>query len=1036
MNSIQLLSFFFCVSFFNVRNTYQQAVNIDVNNSFLYVTREQIDRAIDVTNGVTVQSSLRLLGLSMTQLPTEFYNLDYPYPNCLLSGCQHDGVCVPMPITLIQVIMQTYEKAVSVKMSVEKRVRIKKALEIIPNHLCKCSRDFEGPSCEFPVNKCMLDGHCRNGGTCVVLDTGAHVYHPYHMTVPFVMSLTQHVAACECTQSYAGDLCQLTRTCKSDADCKNGGTCIVINNMSSGFASCTCADNYSGVFCEDFDGCNTRCKNGGKCIQRDDGKAECHCSFPYSGSRCKHINYCILADDTDMYCANGGSCSLDEKGRAVCTCTDGFTGNRCRIKIDSCAVSDPCNGKTCITDPSSETGFRCQCEFYETGPLCNKRLKCVYREMVQPNVRYCQNGGTCNQEDGRCNCVPGWTGQQCEYEACNVIMCRNGGLCVHPGSCSCPPPYVGDFCQYDSDVCNSRYEPCDLEGTERCNPRRRRLSDRRFAFCKCKQGYYGTRCENRRVIDIESCQETCMHGTCDINGTCLCNSKFWKGDHCEQVIDCSNEEENPCMEGRCEYNGSVSFCNCTAEDELFITFCNTAVKCSSDEHCKHGGVCDIEADECICASDYYGPRCQFTCNCSQNGVCNPVDEEHGIAYCVCNTDYVGESCQIYDGDGHYSNSKRVQFCKNCTDTGGTCINTLDFNSICVCPTNKIFSKEEGNVCVSIWLELAVQDELKYIQIRQSEVYEVNTDCVQSLQLGCTGYTSDTNACIRTNGLVGIFNETLLHHARIELVERIFYSDTVWNERGCTLEEDKEFMSFQNQNRDAFEEGEDECQFIYHSQTSILGTYCLINERSQVESQTNVMEATQTEFSTKTTETVLSQSDYQKLTHLITLFNDTSSTTTRLSIISTLHTPTQRHCYEHDDFDCRRKHAIYRPFMFHQDLMYYECYKAICLHQNDKVVDLYDQVGRVNYYMAEHLCQRWFGGSHELLNLHNDATMNVFNALYKIQHRYVWINLGQVGMHLYQKILCPRYDTVHDAVDMVNCIETHLPFYCSIVLQYS
>src|SRR5688572_7935721 len=58
----------------------------------------------------------------------------------------------------------------------------------------------------------------------------------------------------------------------------------------------------------------------------------------------------------------------------------------------------------------------------------------------------CSNGGTC--EDGTCNCLTGFSGENCETEdkcVSNNVNCLNGGECVD-GECDCAAYYHGDDC--------------------------------------------------------------------------------------------------------------------------------------------------------------------------------------------------------------------------------------------------------------------------------------------------------------------------------------------------------------------------------------------------------------------------------------------------------------------------------------------------------------------------------------------------------------------------------------------------------------
>ena len=54
----------------------------------------------------------------------------------------------------------------------------------------------------------------------------------------------------------------------------------------------------------------------------------------------------------------------------------------------------------------------------------------------------CRGRGNCSEE-GRCECVEGWTGESCEVPTC-PNDCFNNGQCTSNG-CQCPQDFTGQF---------------------------------------------------------------------------------------------------------------------------------------------------------------------------------------------------------------------------------------------------------------------------------------------------------------------------------------------------------------------------------------------------------------------------------------------------------------------------------------------------------------------------------------------------------------------------------------------------------------
>ncbi len=91
----------------------------------------------------------------------------------------------------------------------------------------------------------------------------------------------------------------------------------------------------------------------------------------------------------------------------------------------------------------------------------------------------CQNGGNC--VEGNCECPPGFSGASCEIkDLCFGVTCQNGGNCVD-GTCDCPPGFSGVSCEIE-DLCFN--VTCENGGT--CID----------GICDCPEDYVGANCEN------------------------------------------------------------------------------------------------------------------------------------------------------------------------------------------------------------------------------------------------------------------------------------------------------------------------------------------------------------------------------------------------------------------------------------------------------------------------------------------------------------------------------------------------------------
>ncbi|VDO83223.1 unnamed protein product [Heligmosomoides polygyrus] len=123
-----------------------------------------------------------------------------------------------------------------------------------------------------------------------------------------------------------------------------------------------------------------------------------------------------------------------------------------------------------------------QCERGWGGPLCNEP-QCDQR---------CEHG-TCTAPN-TCRCDVGWQGPSCS-ECVPLAGCLHGS-CRRAHECVCYPNWGGMLCDVDLDYCSSHRDVCKNGGV--C------IADAVNSFkCNCLEGFEGSNCERRNVVDFE-----------------------------------------------------------------------------------------------------------------------------------------------------------------------------------------------------------------------------------------------------------------------------------------------------------------------------------------------------------------------------------------------------------------------------------------------------------------------------------------------------------------------------------------------------
>ncbi|RDD38412.1 Fibropellin-1 [Trichoplax sp. H2] len=297
-----------------------------------------------------------------------------------------------------------------------------------------------------------------------------------------------------------------------------------------------------------------------------------------------------------------------------------------------------------------------------------------YNAINECHSSRCRHNGTCtdNVDGYACNCLVGYTGNQCEtnINECSSNPCLYGGTCqdqIDSYRCNCPFDRTGIYCETDIDECQS--SPCRHNGT--CT------NNVDSYACNCLVGYTGNQCET----NINECSSNpCLYGgTCqDQIDSYRCNCPFDRtGIYCEtDITEC---QALPCQNnGTCTENMNDYKCNCPlgySGDQ-----CETNINECSSNPCLHDGTCHDQTNgyTCICPFDRTGIYCETDGNicrtnsslCKNGGICIALGVYNYTCNCTVKT--YGNNCQ-YEISRCASNPCQHEYA-TCTDqiTGYIC----------------------------------------------------------------------------------------------------------------------------------------------------------------------------------------------------------------------------------------------------------------------------------------------------------------------------------------------------------------------------
>ena len=103
-------------------------------------------------------------------------------------------------------------------------------------------------------------------------------------------------------------------------------------------------------------------------------------------------------------------------------------------------------------------------------------------------LQHIQNGGTCNEITGECDCVPGSNtlGSLCQFFCTNNSFCHGHGACdFATSSCACDADYIGTGDQQ----CKFHCPPNHCNGNGACSPH--------TGECQCFPGFFSEFCDNK-----------------------------------------------------------------------------------------------------------------------------------------------------------------------------------------------------------------------------------------------------------------------------------------------------------------------------------------------------------------------------------------------------------------------------------------------------------------------------------------------------------------------------------------------------------